>query len=327
MTNLEQQIQQYAAEALEAHGLKLVSARLMGGARALTLQVLAENPDGTSPGIDTCAQASRTLAAQLDVAEVLNTRYMLEVSSPGLDRPLMKPEDYARFTGKQAKLSLISRLLFNESYVTTLIGTIVSTTADSFTFKVADTNTAPVTLKFADIKSAHLYPSTAELTEMMKQANMTYKEAPMGVDEQDFREPRAPREDREEDGEDRPRRPAGRPDFKRGNVMLNEKERKELGVMSDDEKIAEKTRRTQERYEKGGNPGNTGVAKKAWAERAGKASGETGPKKTYSKFGAAKAGAPTGRGKFSSKPSGGKPSGGRPGGAGGGFKKPSNRGR
>jgi ribosome maturation factor RimP len=69
----------------------------------LVLRVFIDKP-GSSVGLDDCAQVSRELSAVLDVADAIQARYSLEVSSPGLNRPLKKESDFARFIGKKAKI-------------------------------------------------------------------------------------------------------------------------------------------------------------------------------------------------------------------------------
>jgi ribosome maturation factor RimP len=91
---------------VEAMGFDLVRARLSGGRARPVLQVMAERPDGAMSGAD-CAELSRALAALLDVEDPIAGAYELEVSSPGLDRPLTRPQDFERFEGYEAKLELV----------------------------------------------------------------------------------------------------------------------------------------------------------------------------------------------------------------------------
>ena len=90
---------------LEAMGYRLVRVALMG-ARQATLQVMAERHDAAAMTVDDCAQISRSISALLDVADPIAGAYTLEVSSPGIDRPLVRPEDYDRFAGFAARIEL-----------------------------------------------------------------------------------------------------------------------------------------------------------------------------------------------------------------------------
>ena len=78
--------------------------RLLQGKRK-TLQVMAERPDGTM-NVDDCAVLSRALSEFLDSEDPIEGEYVLEVSSPGIDRPLTRITDYARWSGHDAKLEL-----------------------------------------------------------------------------------------------------------------------------------------------------------------------------------------------------------------------------
>ena len=91
--------------ALEAMGYRLVRVALTGARRA-TLQVMAERRDEAAMTVDDCAQISRSISALLDVADPIAGAYTLEVSSPGIDRPLVRPEDYDRFAGFAARIEL-----------------------------------------------------------------------------------------------------------------------------------------------------------------------------------------------------------------------------
>jgi ribosome maturation factor RimP len=90
---------------LEAMGYRLVRVILVGSARP-TLQIMAERLDDRAMTVDDCAQISRSVSALLDVADPIAVAYMLEVSSPGIDRPLTRPEDYDRFAGFAASIEL-----------------------------------------------------------------------------------------------------------------------------------------------------------------------------------------------------------------------------
>ncbi len=95
---------------LRAHRVDGVELIWRNDGRGMLLYLTVERPGTTDPGagvsIDQCADISRDLSAALDVAEVLTGSYRLEVGSPGLERALYKPEDYARFAGRTAKIKL-----------------------------------------------------------------------------------------------------------------------------------------------------------------------------------------------------------------------------
>lgn len=88
-------------------GFELV--RLSYGGGRPVLQVMAERPDG-SMSVDDCATLSRALSDVLDAEDPIPGEYSLEVSSPGIDRPLTRPKDYERWRGFEAKVSLADLL-------------------------------------------------------------------------------------------------------------------------------------------------------------------------------------------------------------------------
>ena len=89
----------------EAAGCELVHAELKGG----TLRLFLDKPEGVTPGgvtLSDCEHVSKQVSAWLDVVDFGKSRYVLEVSSPGLDRQLYRPRDYARFVGRKARVTL-----------------------------------------------------------------------------------------------------------------------------------------------------------------------------------------------------------------------------
>jgi ribosome maturation factor RimP len=90
--------------AVEAAGFKLVRLRLIGG-KSKTLQIMAERPDGTM-NVEGCAELSRALSDFLDAEDPIEGEYNLEVSSPGIDRPLTRLADFTRWAGHEARIEL-----------------------------------------------------------------------------------------------------------------------------------------------------------------------------------------------------------------------------
>ena len=85
--------------------MALVRVRI-AGARNPTLQIMIEREDDRSVSVEDCAQASRSISALLDADDPLSESYTLEVSSPGVDRPLVRLRDFERFAGFEAKVEL-----------------------------------------------------------------------------------------------------------------------------------------------------------------------------------------------------------------------------
>ncbi len=88
---------------LESLGYELVRVQVSGSQRH-TLQIMAERQDGANMTVEDCATISRELSAMFDVEEPLSEAYTLEVSSPGLDRPLTRPKDFEQFVGLEARI-------------------------------------------------------------------------------------------------------------------------------------------------------------------------------------------------------------------------------
>jgi ribosome maturation factor RimP len=98
------QLEPIIAPAVEAAGYRLVRLRLMAGQRR-TLQIMAERPDGRM-NVEDCARLSRALSEFLEGEDAIEGDYVLEVSSPGIDRPLTRLMDFARWAGHETKIEL-----------------------------------------------------------------------------------------------------------------------------------------------------------------------------------------------------------------------------
>ena len=101
-TDLPRRIERLLAPSLEAMGYEIVRVHLSGG-RNPTVQVMAERLDRKPMKVDDCAVISRTASALLDVEDPVDGAYTLEVSSPGIDRPLVRPQDFERFAGCEVR--------------------------------------------------------------------------------------------------------------------------------------------------------------------------------------------------------------------------------
>ena len=105
MTDLAKLTALIAPEA-EALGFDLVRVKLFGGAGDITLQVMAERPDTRQLTIDDCAELSRRISDVMDEADPIESEYRLEVSSPGIDRPLTRLKDFADWAEHEARVTL-----------------------------------------------------------------------------------------------------------------------------------------------------------------------------------------------------------------------------
>ena len=89
----------------QAQGFDLVAIEVVGGRGTQVIRILLEREDGTD--LDAIGEASRWVSDALDAADPISAPYVLEVSSPGIDRPLVKLGDFARFEGETVKMKVI----------------------------------------------------------------------------------------------------------------------------------------------------------------------------------------------------------------------------
>ena len=108
---LNLRVQEIAAPILESHGLELVEAVCVGQGPRTIIRVFIDKPGGVT--LTDCEQAHRSLSPALDVIDPFPHAYTLEVSSPGLDRPLRCPQDYRRLIGHPLISSYVSRFRSN----------------------------------------------------------------------------------------------------------------------------------------------------------------------------------------------------------------------
>lgn len=99
---MEERIRALAQPVAESLGLELVDAAFVSDSGRKVLRVYIDKPEGVT--LDDCADMSREFSTVLDVNDPIPQRYSLEVSSPGLDRPLKKEADFARFAGRKTRI-------------------------------------------------------------------------------------------------------------------------------------------------------------------------------------------------------------------------------
>lgn len=104
MTPEEEKIDAIVRGPIEGMGFRVVRIRIIGTGRR-TLQIMAEPLNGAGMTVEACAQISRNLNPILDVEDPISAAYMLEVSSPGIDRPLVSREDFTSWAGHDFKLN------------------------------------------------------------------------------------------------------------------------------------------------------------------------------------------------------------------------------
>lgn len=119
-TAIDRRLAEIISPVIEDLGYELVRIRLQGGKTA-TLQIMADRPEG-GINVDDCAQISTAVSATLDVEDPIEDNYHLEVSSPGIDRPLTRLKDFATFEGYEARLDLNQGIDGRKRFKGTLAG-------------------------------------------------------------------------------------------------------------------------------------------------------------------------------------------------------------
>ena len=106
---------------LSLMGYDLVRVQITGSQKK-TMQIMAERRDGVGMTVDDCADISREVSAILDVEDPLRGAYDLEVSSPGIDRPLVRPADFERYAGFDAKIEMAAAIDGRKKFKGHLLG-------------------------------------------------------------------------------------------------------------------------------------------------------------------------------------------------------------
>ena len=102
---ITQTISQLVSDSLQTMGYAIVRVKLMENERRSTLQIMLERIDGDNITVKNCEQASRQISAILDVEDPIKGEYNLEISSPGIDRPLTRRKDFELYAENEIKLS------------------------------------------------------------------------------------------------------------------------------------------------------------------------------------------------------------------------------
>jgi ribosome maturation factor RimP len=185
-TAIDRRLADIVQPVVEGMGFELIRIRLMGGHRRV-LQIMADRPEG---GIDVndCGRISTAVSAVLDVEDPLEDAYILEVSSPGIDRPLTRLKDFDAWQGWEARLETTELIDGRRKFK----GTLQGTEGDEVLVEIEDKG-APVTigLRFDWLSDAKLILTDDLIAEMLRQKKAA------GIDPAQFDEI-----DETEDGDD-----------------------------------------------------------------------------------------------------------------------------
>jgi ribosome maturation factor RimP len=165
----DKELQDLVAREVAVLGFECVKCEVAGSSRHPVLRLFIDKPDGVS--IDDCSLVSRTLGLVLDERDPFAGRYILEVSSPGSNRPLTKPEHFERFVDHEARVVVRSQDP-GDGEKTTYTGRIRSCINDVITI---DTEGGEVAVAFADVIGAHLLHQEYKIDKKMKKEKRSRK--------------------------------------------------------------------------------------------------------------------------------------------------------
>ncbi|MEM6579588.1 MAG: ribosome maturation factor RimP [Pseudomonadota bacterium] len=162
-TALDRRMAEILNPVIEDMGFELVRVRLKGGKNA-SLQIMAERPDGGIE-VDECADISTAVSAVLDVEDPIVEAYTLEVSSPGIDRPLTRLKDFEEFEGYEAKLETSEMIDGRKRFK----GILAGVEEDDVLINIEDgAETVTIGLKFDWLAEAKLILNDDLIREMLK---------------------------------------------------------------------------------------------------------------------------------------------------------------
>ncbi len=170
-----------AEPVLAGLGFRLVRVRISGMA-GCTVQVMAERPDG-SMTIEDCEAASRALSPVLDVADPIDRAYHLELSSPGMDRPLVRRSDFARYAGNQVRVEMAIAAAGRRRFRGYLLG------VDGEAARIRRDDAMPdepaeVLLRIEDMAEAKVVLSEAQVAAALKRAKQRTDDAGQPTDDE-----------------------------------------------------------------------------------------------------------------------------------------------
>lgn len=160
---LEEKITNTIKSSIHGLGYELVKVMVKGDLRK-TVEVLIDRLDGNPAGVQDCKIVSKNISAILDVEDLIDDKYFLEVSSAGIERPLVNLEDYVKFMGRYAKIVLKIAQDDRSKYK----GKIIQVQNDNIELQLEDNHI--VSLSFDNIKKANLAFTDEMFKELLKKS-------------------------------------------------------------------------------------------------------------------------------------------------------------
>jgi ribosome maturation factor RimP len=155
--SLADRIDNIATKAAGDNGVEFIHSEIVGSKRNMTVRIYIDKPEGVT--IEDCSVVSRAIEAVMDEDDFIPSAYVLEVSSPGLERPLFNIGDFEKFTGRKAKVTTVEPLDGQANFT----GRITSVEGTEIVFD--DKTSGPVRIPFEKIAKANL---KVDLTEEFK---------------------------------------------------------------------------------------------------------------------------------------------------------------
>lgn len=177
-TAMDRRLAEIVQPVIEGLGFELVRIRLMGGATRI-LQIMADKPEGGIE-VDDCGDISTAVSAVLDVEDPIEENYVLEVSSPGIDRPLTRLKDFEMWKGWEARVETTELIDGRRRFK----GTLAGVEGDEVLIEIEEgKETVTIGLQFDWLSDAKLILTDELITEMLRQ-----KKASGVIDESQFDE-------------------------------------------------------------------------------------------------------------------------------------------
>jgi ribosome maturation factor RimP len=177
-TAMDRRLADIVTPVIEGLGFELVRIRLMGGATR-TLQIMADLPEG-GIGVEHCGDISTAVSAVLDVEDPIEENYVLEVSSPGIDRPLTRLKDFEMWKGWEARIETTELIDGRRRFK----GTLGGVEGDEVLIEIEEgKETLTIGLQFDWLSDAKLILTDELISEMLRQ-----KKASGVIDESQFDE-------------------------------------------------------------------------------------------------------------------------------------------
>lgn len=170
-TAIDRRLAEIITPVIEGLGFELVRVRLMGG-KTRVLQIMADRPDG-GIGVDECGDISTAVSAVLDVEDPIEENYVLEVSSPGIDRPLTRLKDFEMWKGWEARVETTELIDGRRRFK----GALAGVEGDEVLITIEEAGEElTIGLKFEWLSDAKLILTDELITEMLRQKKVAEPE-------------------------------------------------------------------------------------------------------------------------------------------------------